>query len=131
MAYEIEFFCRFGGTPAEALDALVSGLAGQNILQLNIKEGQTWRSAELSRSGYGNAVLAEFHTRDDVTEKEVSFVSSRADAPDLSVTNSLLVITISGANTDWDLVHAIAGHARVQWSGIPCDEESGFSVSLG
>jgi len=129
MAYEIEFFCRFDGTSAEALDALVSALAGQGILQLNAKEGPTWRSAELSRSGHGDAVLAEFHTGDDVTEREVTFVSSRADAPDLSATDSLLVITLSGAITDWDLVQAIADHAQLQWNGIPCDEESGFSAS--
>ena len=128
MAYELEFFCRFDGNPAEALQRLTS-LGDQAITVIRARDGATWRAVDLSRNDSYAPLLVQFHGNDSATKAEVSVVADDDGAPDLSAVNSLLEVTLSG-EVDWGLVNLIADFARQNWGGIPYDEESGFSVTF-
>lgn len=130
MAYELELFCDFDGSPVKALESLRSSLDLQ-IHCLKVTEGDGWCSVEWSRPGALDLMLVEFHAQDFLTARELDFASTLPDAPDLSSSNALLIITLSGSNTDWEMLRAIAEHARHLWGGILCDDVSGFSVTLG
>lgn len=129
MAHDIEFFCQFDGEPARAVSELASSLAALGVTGRNPRSGDGWCSCELARPGV--ATLAEFHGDDQITRAAIDFAAERPAAPDLSETNSLLVLTLSGPADDWEVVRATADFAARQWHGLACDEVAGFAVDFG
>jgi hypothetical protein len=137
VAYNFTVLARMGlSDPREAMDAALAGLRclKPDVAAVGRNAGSPphhWVSSELRSGPHRDGVLAEVHTRDDVTfARWIRSLQAAPDAPDLSTMDAYWEFTLAGADPDTALAVTLAGLLVEQHDGVPWDDMSGFSLTI-
>ncbi|MFJ2392832.1 hypothetical protein ACIOTI_08795 [Streptomyces sp. NPDC087843] len=140
MAYQLSFFCRSGEENGdEALDRLLDyllesgdGLVGEWLGPFEDSVA-AFRLGTRSRDSDGlvpDLLTLELHV--GVAEIAESVIAaSPNDEGGIWGCDLLAIVTLSGDNPDWTLVHRIWAAVVSLWKAVPWDESSGFEIAAG
>ncbi|MEU8629217.1 hypothetical protein [Streptomyces sp. NPDC048669] len=138
MAYQLSFFCRSGEENGdEALDRLLDYLleSGDGLVAEWLgpfdDSVAAFRLGTRSRDSDGPAadlLTLELHV--GVAEIAESVIAaSPNDEWGVWGCNLRAIVTLSGDNPDWSLVHHIWAAVVSLWKAVPWDESSGFEIT--
>ncbi|MFI6896969.1 hypothetical protein ACIBM4_22975 [Streptomyces sp. NPDC050256] len=140
MAYRLSFFCRSGEENGdEALDRLLDyllesgdGLVGEGLGPFDDSVA-AFRLGTRSRDTGGpvaDLLTLELHV--GVAEIAESVIAaSPNDESGVWGCDLLAIVTLSGDNPEWTLVHRIWAAVVSLWKAVPWDESSGFEIASG
>ncbi|HEY9327180.1 MAG TPA: hypothetical protein VIS09_02885 [Streptomyces sp.] len=140
MAYQLSFFCRSGEENGdEALDRLLDcllesgdGLVGEWLgpVDDSVAAFRLGTRSEETDRPVADLLTLELHV--GVAEIAESVIAaSPNDEWGVWGCDLLAIVTLSGDNPDWSLVHHIWAAVVRLWKAVPWDESSGFKVASG
>ena len=137
MAYDFTVLTQMGlSDPQLAMDTALSALR-HLMPDLGVatrhagSSPHRWVSADLRTGLHHDGVLAQVHTKDDVSFAQwISRLQAAPDAPDLSRVDVHWELTLAGADPATPLAIKLATLQGEQYQRLPWDEMSGISLTI-